>query len=266
MGIRSILYSFYKASERLVVPRLRFSQYLYQDVLEQTVHDDTEWLDLGCGHQLLPEWREREESALVAKCRRVVGVDEDLHSLQNHRSISNLINGSITHIPLRSGIFDLVTANMVVEHLSEPVVQFREINRVLKPGGTFLFHTPNVRGYLTVLARMVPEGLKAKLVYILQGRKEEDVFPTFYRANSSEEVGLLAEQTGFEVAETRMLVSTANLALIPLLSLLELLWIRVLMGSTRRHLRPYMIVQLRKKQGADAPVKSVAALNVLDAS
>ena len=32
--------------------------------------------------------------------------------------------------------FDLVTANMVVEHLTQPVRQFSEIQRVLRPGGT----------------------------------------------------------------------------------------------------------------------------------
>ena len=37
-----------------------------------------------------------------------------------------------------------------LEHLYTPATQFREISRILRPGGVFIFHTPNRRGYLTI--------------------------------------------------------------------------------------------------------------------
>ena len=42
-------------------------------------------------------------------------------------------------LPFESGSFDAVVANFVVHHLARPETVFREVNRVLKPGGRFAF-------------------------------------------------------------------------------------------------------------------------------
>lgn len=42
-------------------------------------------------------------------------------------------------IPSEDNMFDCVVANFVVHHLARPKVVFKEINRVLKPGGKFVF-------------------------------------------------------------------------------------------------------------------------------
>ena len=42
-------------------------------------------------------------------------------------------------IPFEDNSFDCVVANFVVHHLARPEVVFNEINRVLKPGGKFVF-------------------------------------------------------------------------------------------------------------------------------
>lgn len=74
------------------------------------------WLDLGCGHQIIPEWAAEasDQRALVSKCRLFVGVDLDPaigeHPYLNHRVFAH---GDAP--PLASNLFDLVTANMVVE-------------------------------------------------------------------------------------------------------------------------------------------------------
>mgnify|MGYP000271213644 CR=1 FL=1 len=43
------------------------------------------------------------------------------------------------NIPFENNSFDCVVANFVVHHLARPVDVFKEINRVLKPGGKFVF-------------------------------------------------------------------------------------------------------------------------------
>jgi hypothetical protein len=48
MRLRSKLYSLYLFFQRRITPKLQFSQYLYQQVLEQSVQPETEWLDVGC--------------------------------------------------------------------------------------------------------------------------------------------------------------------------------------------------------------------------
>jgi ubiquinone/menaquinone biosynthesis C-methylase UbiE len=201
---------------------------------------------------VLPLWREQEEKELVANCGLLVGMDYDLPSLRNHRSISLKVRGNINDLPFPDSYFDLVTANMVVEHLADPREQFQEVNRILKPGGRFLFHTPNTLGHPTLLAKLTPEKLKHKLIYLLDGRKEEDVFDTFYAANSKQQIADLAQVTGFEVAKIRMIVSDAVFALIPPIAAAELVYIRLLMTKPLEAWRTTIIASLKKSETAPA--------------
>jgi SAM-dependent methyltransferase len=248
MNARKNLFKFYWAVQKVIVPTLKFSQTLYEEVLKNYVTPDTRWLDLGCGHQLLPTWREEQERLLVKNCRMVVGIDYDLPSLVDHKSIDMKVRGTITRLPFREEFFDLVTANMVVEHLDDPEVQFREVNRALKPGGLFIFHTPNALGYTTIGGRIVPDGFKDKLIYLLDGRKENDVFETHYKANTQKRISEVADATGFEVVKIKMVVSDAGFALVPPLAIPELIWIRILMTKMFKPLRTNIIAILRKRE------------------
>ncbi len=246
MDPRSTLYKIYGELRKLIAPSLRYSQYLYEDVLSQYVKPDVNWLDLGCGHQILPAWREDEEKRLVANCRMIVGIDYDLPSLKKHRNIHMKARADITLLPFQNDSFDLITANMLVEHLSDPESQFREISRVLKPGGVFIFHTPNSAGYFIALARRVPESLKGRLIYLLDGRKQEDVFLTHYKANSREMIRTLADTCGFEVIKIRIIVTDALFAVVPPIALVELIWIRLLLTDRLKEFRTGIIAILKK--------------------
>lgn len=120
---------------------------------------------LVCGHSILPRWRANEELQLVKTCKAIFGIDYDLPSLKAHRNITKKLRGDVTSLPFRSEAFDLVTANMVVEHLDNPNEQFREISRILRPKGVFLFHTPNAYGYGVILSKFVPEWLKQAYLF-----------------------------------------------------------------------------------------------------
>ena len=183
----------------------------------------------------------------------MVGVDYDLRSLTRHRSIYLRVQADISRLPFRPEAFSLITANMVVEHLKDPAVQFREIWRVLEPDGLFIIHTPNALGYVSMLARLVPESVKGKLIRVLDGRPAEDVFPAFYRANTRRRIAGLARAVGFEIAEMKMVVSDAVLGIIPPLAAIELLWLRILMTRALGALRPVIITVMRKKHVAPGP-------------
>jgi SAM-dependent methyltransferase len=136
---------------------------------------------------------------------------------------------------------------MVVEHLDNPDTQFREVSRVLRPGGVFLFHTPNALGYFTMLARVVPRPIKLRFVYLLDGRTPEDVFPAYYRANSRRRIERLAHMTGLQVERFTLLVTDAMFAPVPPLAFVELLWLRILMTRHFKPLRTNIIAVMRKQ-------------------
>lgn len=246
MSIRSTLHGFYKKVQPVLAPGLQYSQAHYEEALNIHVRQGQDWMDLGCGHNLLPPWRAEQERQLIARAGTVTGLDYDFAALQQNQVIHNRVRGDVSKLPFTDNTFDLVTSNMVFEHLEEPQVQMAEIFRVLKPGGTLIFHTPNKYGYGVMAAGLVPEGLKKTLSWILQGRKSEDVYPTFYRINSSSMISDVAARIGFNVKEINLIMSSATFIMIPPLMILELLWMRLLMTDSMRSLRTNIIAVLQK--------------------
>ncbi|MEN6360023.1 MAG: class I SAM-dependent methyltransferase [Smithella sp.] len=224
-GVEKACYDLYWKAEKKIVPGLEFSQTLYEKTLFNQVNGAKRWLDLGCGHAILPQWRPEAEKKLTSNGCCIIGLDYDLWSLQHHRSIKNLIRGDISSLPFPSDSFDLITSNMVFEHLQEPDVQLKEIHRILRPGGKLVFHTPCVKGYWYAVARIVPESWKGWLSSVLHGRKDEDIFPAFYRINTGKRIKALAEKTGFR-AQVKHIVSAAQLQIVPPLAIIELLIIK----------------------------------------
>jgi SAM-dependent methyltransferase len=248
MPTRAKLFDIYGRLRDVIAPGLRYSQHFYEQQLAAAATADVDWLDLGCGHRVLPEWRRAAEAAIVGRCRSVTGIDYDMPSLARHRSMKRLVRGDIASLPFADASFDLVTANMVVEHLTDPERQFAEIGRVLRPGGTLLLHTPNALGYSTVAGRLVPESLKGILIKALDSRSPDDVFPTHYRANTPSALRRVSQRVGLELASCSMVATDAMFAVVPPLAAAELVLIRLLMTRRLKNYRPNIIAALRKPQ------------------
>jgi ubiquinone/menaquinone biosynthesis C-methylase UbiE len=232
-----------------IVPSLRYSQTHFEEHVTRRARASTAWLDLGCGHHLLPEWRGDAERELLAQVPLVVGIDYDFESLLKNENIRNLSRADARQLPFASESFDLVTANMVVEHLDDPRTQFAEIGRVLKPGGIFLFHTPNARSYFVTLARLLPDGVKKRIAKFIDGRDESDVFPTYYRANRPEDIEAVAKAAGLEVADVTLVSTVPIMVDVPPVAAVELLALRALERPALARYRSNMIVALRKPAG-----------------
>jgi len=95
---------------------------------------------------------------------------------------------------------------------------------------------------------LIPGFIKKKLVYLLEGRTERDVFETFYRANTKEEIECLAASAGLDVKEIRLTVSSAELVGLPPLVVFELLWIRLLRTKYLKSYRTQIIAMLQKRR------------------
>jgi SAM-dependent methyltransferase len=227
-----------------LTPGLRNSHALYARELAALVPAAARWLDIGCGHEHLPAWLPEAERRLDPGTTLSVGADPDLASLGRHPTLTHRVGALGEALPFRTGSFDLVTANMVLEHVKDPAAFLAEVRRVLAPGGRVLLHTPSRRGYTTLMTRLVPPAIRPALAVRLQGRREEDVYPTWYRANTPETIARLAQRAGFGDMKVRLVETSPLFARWGAVVWLELLLIRALRRERLSRWRPCLLITL----------------------
>jgi len=152
-------------------------------------------LDLGCGRGGLVE-------LLWPEVRCAVGLDPDFVSLTEHRTALPRVCGVGEALPFAAESFDVVLAVWLFEHLERPELTFGEVHRVLRPGGHFLFLTPNARHPLIWANRIshLAPAAQRRAVAGLYARAEADTFHVHYRANTVARVSVLATRAGMRVA------------------------------------------------------------------
>jgi ubiquinone/menaquinone biosynthesis C-methylase UbiE len=237
----------YTRLQRALAPGLRNSQYQYAERLRLHGARAHSWLDLGCGRYTVPDWA----AASVRMLSPLVGIDMDPEALRKNALVRFKVVANGEALPFADASFDLVTANMVLEHVAEPDRLFREVSRVLVPDGVFLTHTPNRSGYTTILTRVIPPGMRTALAGVLHGRQPEDVYPTHYRANSAHTLRSLAHDTGFAMSTVEYVLSSPQLIRIPPLLMIEMLLIAGLTSDALATLRPCLLATFRR--GTDDP-------------
>jgi SAM-dependent methyltransferase len=98
---------------------------------------ESRWLDFGCGSGGLVRY------VLEQKICRMFGYDEGAAvNLARELGLPILDASSLG---AQAGMFDVVTAIEVLEHLTDPLGELRRIRRLLKPGGLFYYTTGNAR-------------------------------------------------------------------------------------------------------------------------
>lgn len=166
------------------------SQSLYLELIKKQVNCKSKILDLGCGH-----------STLLAEIYKITpysyGIDPDPESLKKNTMVKMIKNAYAHEIPFESNFFDLVVSTWTLEHIEKARESLAEIYRVLKPGGKFIFLTPNKWNYVVILIRLIPNKLHDFFTKKLYGRGEGDTFPVRYKLNSKRQLIQLATELGF---------------------------------------------------------------------
>lgn len=148
-------------------------------------------LDAGCGYTapILAKFRGR--------AARLVGVDlvkfdqpiDGIEFYQRDMADTGLAEASV----------DVVMCRSVMEHVTDPLAVYREMQRILRPGGCFIFLTGNAWDYAAIIARVVPNSFHPWIVARTEGREERDVFPVAYKTNTRGQVQRLAADSALHV-------------------------------------------------------------------
>jgi len=178
----------------------------YATLIAEHLGPGSRWLDAGTGSRILEEDLEVLENWLTQQSGMTVGMDLQV---TQHLNIRTLVCGSIYDIPFADGSFDLVTCNMVMEHLCEPTRALAEISRVLVRGGALIINTPNLWNYgvlaNAVLSKVLPEQWRLGLVRGSDRREPEDIFPVRYSANTLRRLSTMFTARGLKVHRATVL-------------------------------------------------------------
>ncbi len=204
-------------------------QQVYFERIENLLELGASWLDVGCGRQLVPRWMsggEAIEAKLRSTAKWVVGVDPDFAALGENASCHARLQTSAA-LPFADGSFDLVTANMVFEHVEAPLELLMEIRRVLKPCGRLLVLTPNWLDIVTLAARAIPNRWHPALVSRVETRNRSEVYPTHFQFNRPGAVESILREAGFNQCRIELLEHPDAYSHVPVVARIENAWHRL---------------------------------------
>lgn len=158
-------------------------------------------LDYGCGrgeYQSDPVLFRRNLRIIQGKVNAVIGVDPDPSASSNpYLDTFHLMDGQ-GKWPLDDNSIDLCLCDWVLEHVQEPKRFFSEAKRVIRKGGYLCIRTSNKWSYPSIFSRLIPERFHSNILTSVQNeRKDEDIFPAYYKCNTKRKISENLDSIGF---------------------------------------------------------------------
>lgn len=175
---------------------------VFEDRVNHLLGTDDTLLDAGCG-RTAPVLRK-----YIGRAKRLIGVE--LVDFSGVPEGIETYNSDLANIPIQDDSVDIIMSRAVFEHLQDPAAVYKEFARILKPGGKIIFLTANMWDYGTLVARLVPNRFHARIVKSVEGRAEEDTFPTAYKTNTVSDVQKLARMSGMKISSFEYLNQYPN--------------------------------------------------------
>ena len=98
-------------------------------------------LDVGCHIGVMIELAQ-------ARGWEAWGIEPSVWAAEQARARGlHVVTGTLTDAQISGNYFDVVTMWDVIEHLTDPTAEVRNVHRVLKPGGVFAIHTIDIESF-----------------------------------------------------------------------------------------------------------------------
>ena len=144
-------------------------------------------------------------SRYLSSLGRLSGADID-PVVRSNDALAHACVLATTTYPFADASFDACVSNYVLEHVEDPIAHLAEIGRILRPGGVYLFRTPNRNHFIPFVSRLTPHWFHRTVANRLRNLAPDapDPYPTCYRLNSRDAIRQAAARAGFHVREIRM--------------------------------------------------------------
>ena len=161
---------------------------IFYNWINESLTKDQKVLDIAAGDGNIWKYDFKE------RCKEVIGIDVDKKILSNP-NLTTAVLGNFFENSFKDSSFDIVFANYFVEHINDPVVFLKEIQRILKTGGSVYFRTLNLYYYAGIVSKFTPFAFHRYYNKKLD-RVEHDIWPTFYRLNTTRKIKKLSKKLG----------------------------------------------------------------------
>jgi ubiquinone/menaquinone biosynthesis C-methylase UbiE len=166
---------------------------IYEDRILSQLQDNFTVVDAGCGANapLLVN--------LVGRANNLIGVDLVKFNPNLLNKGMTFLNSDLAKMEIDDSSVDIVISRSVLEHIKDVENVYREIHRILRPGGKFIFLVPNMWDYVSILSYLIPNKLHKIIVNKFTGRPGEKTFDTYYESNTKGSIQRLVKKTGFDI-------------------------------------------------------------------
>lgn len=195
--------------------------------IQQSICHGSSILEVGAGPT-------NKTTEFLSRLGRVTGLDID-PAVRTNEHCSNAVVYDGTHIPFDTDSCDFVVSDFVCEHLKDPPALTREIHRVLRPLGRFVFRTPNLWHYVSLVAKLTPQWFHCCVANRARALSDNSHRPyqTYHRMNTRRACLKILTNAGFKIESMKLIEPEPSYGLVSPLAFYPLMaWERILNSTS----------------------------------